>query len=43
VSAAGEPPKFVLKGDDDIYYNLPLIRNNLLHSGKWSVPSLTGS
>ena len=35
MSNEGKPPKFVVKGDDDTYYNIPLIRKDILHKKDW--------
>jgi hypothetical protein len=35
VSHSGKPPRFVMKGDDDTYYNIPLLRETILLNPDW--------
>ncbi len=35
VSLSGKPPRFLMKGDDDTYYNIPLIHETILQNKEW--------
>ena len=37
MSKSGKPPKFVMRSDDDVYINLPLVNKQILKEEKWSV------
>ena len=36
MSQSGEPPKFLMRSDDDLYINLPLVNKLILKDPKWS-------
>jgi hypothetical protein len=35
ISKVGSPPRFFMKGDDDTYYNIPLIHKTILQNKEW--------
>jgi hypothetical protein len=35
MSKSGLPPRFVMRADDDVYVNLPLVNKLIIKNEKW--------